>query len=542
MNGLNEKDYVVLDVETNGLSSTEHDLLSISIFDPITDEFYDRFLPLEMNPFIYTTSINGITEEILKNEKPISQEEFDKLIRDFNLDDRTILTYGNIDKKFIKAYCKRHKLVGFDKLKFFNFKQKIISSGFSFGNITKDNLCKMYNIENIKDIHSGHNDCWLEWQLFKKIYNKFLLIVSNNVFELNDKYIVPVSYLQSYNNFKYYRDIPKVYLKTKVVKKFKLNKQKITRFDTNISGISIEHLINTMIDAKTIDSVEFELKNKNNLTFIGQLPSVSKDIQVFLKNDGTMSTSDKKHEKYIKIVNKTTEQLKKQIEPLIDYLKKNIFNNERILSQELIVDNEQNILCKCDLSNECAVLEIKTGHHLDFEKIKLQLFYEAHDRPVYVLHLDWDKLEIIITKVYFIDEQEFLEIKRNNKIRENTKRFQQKLQNKNLVVLEYINSKFPIKLKCVNCNNVWSCNAKKILNNPVCPNCFPKTVQKKDYTKEFGEKIFLKSNYTLFVLKYYGIRSNTKVKCLTCNNVWVVRADYLLDNCYCPNCRKSNEN
>lgn len=161
-------------------------------------------MPLELNSFIYTTHINGITEDMLEDKEPIEQDEFDDLIKEFNLYDRIILTYGKIDKTFIKAYCKRHKLKGFDKLNFYNFKHQIISSGFSSGNVTKDNLCKIYGIDNVKDVHSGHNDCLLEWELFKKIYNKFLLVTWNSVFELNEKYIVPVSYLSIIEIFQKY--------------------------------------------------------------------------------------------------------------------------------------------------------------------------------------------------------------------------------------------------------------------------------------------------------------------------------------------------
>ena len=43
------KKYVVLDVETNGLSSHRHDLLSISIFKPDDNKKYIKFLPLDLN-------------------------------------------------------------------------------------------------------------------------------------------------------------------------------------------------------------------------------------------------------------------------------------------------------------------------------------------------------------------------------------------------------------------------------------------------------------------------------------------------------------
>ena len=43
------KKYVVLDVETNGLSSLKDDLLSISIFKPNNNKKYTKFLPLDLN-------------------------------------------------------------------------------------------------------------------------------------------------------------------------------------------------------------------------------------------------------------------------------------------------------------------------------------------------------------------------------------------------------------------------------------------------------------------------------------------------------------
>ena len=58
--------YVVLDVETNGLSSEKHDLLSISIYKPDDNKIYNRFLPLDLNLEIFTTEINGITPKMLE--------------------------------------------------------------------------------------------------------------------------------------------------------------------------------------------------------------------------------------------------------------------------------------------------------------------------------------------------------------------------------------------------------------------------------------------------------------------------------------------
>ena len=171
-----ENKYVVLDVETNGLSSVYDDLLSISIYKPDDNKMYNRFLPLELNSAVYTTYINGIKDEDLKGKEPLSQEEVDNLIKEYELDSRTILTYGNIDEKFIKNYFKRKKLRGFSLFTFYNFKHDIISSSFSGGNITKDNLCNLYGIGNVQKVHTGSNDCLLEEPLLNAEENPSLAV------------------------------------------------------------------------------------------------------------------------------------------------------------------------------------------------------------------------------------------------------------------------------------------------------------------------------------------------------------------------------
>ena len=124
-NKVNSKDYVVLDVETNGLSSLRDDLLSISLYKPDDKKIYNRFLPLELAEDVYTTNINGINSDMLKGRLQLNQEEFDNLIKEFELEKRIILTYGNIDEKFLKNYLKRKSIKGFEKLKFYNFKHDI---------------------------------------------------------------------------------------------------------------------------------------------------------------------------------------------------------------------------------------------------------------------------------------------------------------------------------------------------------------------------------------------------------------------------------
>lgn len=461
------KKYVVLDVETNGLSSINDDLLSVSIYKPDDEKEYNRFLPLELNYDIYTTHINGITKKMLKKAKPFTQEEINKLIEEFELDKRTILTYGNIDERFIKNYLKRKKLLGYEKMKFYNFKRDIISSSFSEGNITKDNLCLLYGIENVTEVHSGINDCKLEWQLFEKMNGNKLLITSNDVFELNNDYIIPASYLTTYPNFKYcFNEFPKIEISKRVVKKFEIVNRKIKKFETNITGMTIEHLINILLNVEEVDSHMFLLENKRKLKYIGRLPSIYDTIFARFNEDGTISAVDKKDEKIVNDINKTIEELKKMINPVIEYIKKSIFKNKKILSQELVISDDNKVLALCDLSNEESILEIKTFNR-DIEKIKYQLYYESKGRSCYILNIDWlgnkGKLNFIISKVKIVPKEP-----KNKKGQKNTT---EKIERGDIEIVENTDNNKLVKFKCNNCKKTWLTTYTQALVTIKCPFC-----------------------------------------------------------------------
>ena len=76
--------YLVLDVETNGLRKARDDLLSISIFDPYSGVCYNRFLPLDLQPIVLTSDINGITTKQLESCSHITQQELDELFERFD--------------------------------------------------------------------------------------------------------------------------------------------------------------------------------------------------------------------------------------------------------------------------------------------------------------------------------------------------------------------------------------------------------------------------------------------------------------------------
>lgn len=485
--------YVVLDVETNGLSSLKDDLLSISIYKPYDNKVFNRFLPLELNDDVFTTHINGITKKMLKKLKPLSQQEVDEIIKNFELDRRTILIYGNLDERFLKNYFKRKKLVGFEKLNFYNFKHDIIASSFSGGNVTKDNLCNIYGINNIKTIHNGENDCFLEWQLFKKMNGNKLLITNNNVFELNDDYIIPASYLSRYPNFKYcFNSFPKFECTSQEIKKITIQTGKIKKFDTNINGMTIEHLINILLNVKKIDSRGFLLENKKKLKFIGTLPSVFNEIFMNFNDDGTITAISRKDKLLEKEINEVILKLKKNIEPLIKYIRKNIFNNEEILSQELVISKDKRVLALCDLSNQKSILEIKT-FAFNLKSMQYQLYYESNGRDCYVLNIDWSKLPnrliFIISKIEFKpkeNKKEKLQKINSNKNSETFKSGKEQVY-LSCIIPDYIefvgiDERLAqlVKLHCKKCNQNWKTTYENFLNTKKCPFCSGTRNIKKD--------------------------------------------------------------
>lgn len=398
-----KRKYVVLDVETNGLSSIRDDLLSISIYKPDDKKTYNRFLPLELSDRITTTSINGIRKKDLKNAKELSQKEVDVLFQEFELDKRIILTYGSLDEKFIKNYFKRKHLIGFERMTFYNFKHNIISSAFGEGNVTKDNLCQIYKMRGVNAVHSGLNDCFLEWKLFEKLDGKKLLIIENEVYEFNDEYIIPISYLSSYPNFKYHiTELPKLMYEENELYSLIIEDERIERFPTNFNGIIIEHLLNCMTNVEKINSIEFLAKNKSKLQHIGTLPSFRKIVSMIGNKDGSFTAVDEKDKELEKSINQSQQAIKEKILPLIEYLLENIFMDEKIYSQELVVNSDANILALCDLSCEHAILEIKTYMPKKMDNLLYQLYYQSNGRKTYLLKIEWissQKINFIISEI-----------------------------------------------------------------------------------------------------------------------------------------------
>ncbi|MBW3089214.1 3'-5' exonuclease [Bifidobacterium miconisargentati] len=546
----------MLDVETNGLSARYDDLLSISLYKPDTQERYDRFLPLELSPFVETTYINGITEEDLKDESPLSQDEVRQLFEDFELESRIILHYGTIDERFLKQYFERHNLEGFEKLTFFNYKKLIRASRWSSGEITKDNLCRMLGIEGVREVHSGGNDCILEWKLFERIGGRGLLATTDgpsiNVFVITPGYLIPASFLYTYPRLGELMDRPYILHEEREVFRLSVPGTGIKRFPANITGVTLENLIDSMLDVKIVDSTDFLSDNKRKLEYLGSLNTQQAAIPVRLESDGSVTSARKEDRKLTDEINHVLDMFRKRISPLIEYIKHDIFADKPILSQELCVDEEHGILALCDLSTDQAVLEIKTGE-ANVEHYKEQLYYEAHGRKSYIMGMEWvfnpdhtklRKVDFVISQVVTtagtkpgktVTANETSRLLAERRWKERTAPF-------NVEVREYKNYKTMMRLACGRCGQEWTVSPSRLsaFDGDPCPNCNPKAPRtrtprsdgrnsRKAMTpeealtgraKRFRAKVLERSSETIEVIveSYTGAKEPVTARCVKCDH------------------------
>lgn len=411
--------YVVIDTETNGLQSKEHDLLSLSIFDPTTGKCYNRFLPLDLQIAVHTTDINGITEENLKNSTHITQEELNEIIEYFDLKNKIILYYSAINKpfdyNFIINYCKRHKISGFENLKYENIKELLQSYKKTNGEMTKDNLCEAFNIQGIDTTHSSMNDCLLEWKLFEKIKNNNLVLLNKKIFKYNKGYIVPVSYLDNLDLLNYANiKTPNISAYTEVIYSLSFPKnilKSIKKFNlSNTTGIALENGISSYLGSVKQDNIDFIKNNNANLKYIGSLSKTNEPL-IEIKEDGSCGLRDNlseqikaafnfymqmsfgvSPEQFCNDVNNVTKIILENMKDCLYFIKENIFKNKLIMNQELVVSKDKKVMAICDLSNNESILEIKTydvliNGELD-KKIARQLYYECKNREIYLLSVN----------------------------------------------------------------------------------------------------------------------------------------------------------
>ncbi len=413
--------YVVLDVETTGLSVFNDDMLSLSLFDPHTGNAYDHYFPLFRMSDIpeQASEINGLTRALLKKKNPShwTQEAFDRFVEVFGLENRTILTYSNFDSKVIRNYMESHSIRGFERLHFFNFKKMIVSSGFAQG-VTKDNLCLALGISGVCRVHSGLMDCFLEWNLFKKIDNRILVVVNYRLYAFEDGYLIPASQAKNYRNTAKLPFMKEMEARLDVVKEFKIDgvpKERDTLFDTySFDGFLVETAIRSELPCSHYeDREQFGYQNNKLLEYLGALPKPP-SIGIAIGEDGRLKADrkleneeeEKELERSIKNREEALARIKRSIKPLIDYLVENTFASEPIIYQELVKRPDLGSFGYCDFSSASTIVELKNLSKKDCAPRELsdrffaQLFITSNGRQPYLLTVEDDKA--ILYKAYFV--------------------------------------------------------------------------------------------------------------------------------------------
>lgn len=111
-----------------------------------------------------------------------------------------------------------------------------------------------------------------------------------------------------------------------VIKSFEIDAKGIEKFPTNFTGMTIEHLINSMLEVDKQNSLPFLEENKRKLDFIGKIDNGILALPMVFNLDGTVTALRKKDKEMEERLNSTTKKLKEQIGPLVDYIQNDIFN------------------------------------------------------------------------------------------------------------------------------------------------------------------------------------------------------------------------
>lgn len=399
--------FVILDVETNGLGAKRDDLLSLSLLDPDSGLAYNRYFPLEKQPTVLTTDITGITEADLATATPLTQSDVDEIIQRFSLSKKKILCYGGssipFDQKFLGQYFNDHGLKGFKCFNFYNFKVEANALGFPFSfGLSKDHLCSFFHIDGVKSLHSSLNDCVLEWKLYEAIHNRPFLWKEDSLYLVPDDYAVPITYALDNPKIFPSRSIewPRIIGRGSLIYQHQFPKRllkNIAKFPTNITGISIEHLINSMIGAKEVDSRSFLCQNSAKLIPIGKIPQRNEIINVIPLKNGKFESVDPEYQDYVDNINAVNETISAGIGPFIQFLK-DLFGEEKIFSQELVFSHDNKVFALCDLSSKSIVVEIKTvesaflfegGFRLR-SRTAQQIWHQARGRATYLVSTDFE--------------------------------------------------------------------------------------------------------------------------------------------------------
>lgn len=248
-------------------------------------------------------------------------------------------------------------------------------------------------------------------------------------------------------------------------------------------------------------------------------------------SDGTISALENKDKELAEELNEFILLLKAEIVPLVEYIKNSIFKSKHILSQELVVHRDKNVLALCDLSSDTAVLEIKTYGITDLDKIGNQLFYESNGRDCYIMQIEWSlekkKMTFVISEIEFKIDDSLL----SNSIENRITNFKNRIMNKQVDVINYIDSNSKVTLRCQVCGKMFSKSYNALLKKSECPYC--NLLASESRIASFKNKI---TNKQVDVVEYINSYSKVTLRCQVCGNTFSKSYRLMLKNSECPHC------
>ncbi|MBQ2028853.1 MAG: hypothetical protein II481_05360, partial [Clostridia bacterium] len=133
------------------------------------------------------------------------------------------------------------------------------------------------------------------------------------------------------------------------------------------------------------------------------------------------------------------------------------------------------------------------------------------------------------------------------------KKLQERLEPQSFQLIDYSNPTEPVKIKCTICKTEQEISYQRALHSAIrCFVCNPKPTKapycrkyanaeerQKDLADKFYMKVNTLSNNTLSVSEYKGSGKKITVVCKKCGNTWDIRADHLIQRCFCPSCKRN---
>ncbi len=165
-------DYVVVDIETTGLSPKNNKIIEIAAVKVSNNEVVGTFSKL-VNPEerlnFYISRLTGITDNMLKGEKTI-----DSVIEEFNefLGNSIILGHNvNFDINFLyhNLYSVKGLHLSNDYIDTMHLGRKVVPG---LPNYKLESLTKHFNV-GYEGAHRALNDCMFTYECYEKMKNMF---------------------------------------------------------------------------------------------------------------------------------------------------------------------------------------------------------------------------------------------------------------------------------------------------------------------------------------------------------------------------------